>query len=79
MSDPLTGLASRLMLEDQLASAALRAEARQRRLALLYIDLDGFKAINDSCGYRAGDGLLREVAIRLLTIARSTDTIARVG
>ena len=79
MSDPLTGLASRLMLEDQLASAALRAESRQRRLALLYIDLDGFKAINDSCGYRAGDGLLREVAIRLLTIARSTDTIARVG
>lgn len=79
MSDPLTGLASRLMLEDQLASAALRAEARQRRLALLYIDLDGFKAINDSCGYRAGDGLLREVAIRLLTLARSTDTIARVG
>lgn len=79
MADPLTGLASRLMLEDQLASAALRAEARQRRLALLYIDLDGFKAINDSCGYRAGDGLLREVAIRLLTLARSTDTIARVG
>lgn len=79
MSDPLTGLASRLMLEDQLAAAALRAEARQRRLALLYIDLDGFKAINDSCGYRAGDGLLREVAIRLLTLARSTDTIARVG
>jgi diguanylate cyclase (GGDEF)-like protein len=79
MSDPLTGLASRLMLEDQLASAALRAEARQRRLALLYIDLDGFKAINDTCGYRAGDGLLREVAIRLLTLARSTDTIARVG
>jgi len=79
MSDPLTGLASRLMLEDMLASAALRAEARQRRLALLYIDLDGFKAINDSCGYRAGDGLLREVAVRLLTLARSTDTIARVG
>ena len=79
MSDPLTGLASRLMLEDQLASAALRAEARHRRLALLYIDLDGFKAVNDSCGYRAGDGLLRDVAIRLLTLARSTDTIARVG
>jgi len=79
MSDPLTGLASRLMLEDMLASAALRAEARQRRLALLYIDLDGFKVINDSCGYRAGDGLLREVAVRLLTLARSTDTIARVG
>jgi diguanylate cyclase (GGDEF)-like protein len=77
--DPLTGLASRLTLEDQLASAALRAEARQRRLALFYIDLDGFKAINDSCSYRVGDGLLREVAVRLLTIARSTDTIARIG
>jgi len=77
--DPLTGLASRLTLEDQLARAALRAEARQRRLALFYIDLDGFKAINDSCSYRVGDGLLREVAVRLLTIARSTDTIARIG
>lgn len=77
--DLLTGLASRLLLEDQLAAAAQRAEIRQRRLALLYIDLDGFKAINDSCGYSAGDALLRDVASRLLKLGRSTDTFARMG
>ncbi len=79
LSDPLTGLASRLMLEDHLAAAALRAEARQRRLALLSIDLDGFKAINDTFGRSAGDSVLREVATRVLALARSSDTIARIG
>lgn len=79
VSDPLTGLASRLVLEDKLAGAALRAEARQRRLALLSIDLDGFKAINEACGRSAGDGILREAASRMLALARSSDTIARVG
>lgn len=79
LRDPLTGLASRLLLEDQLAAAALRAESRQRRLALLYIDLDGFKPINDSFGYGAGDNLLREVASRLLCMGRSTDVLARMG
>jgi diguanylate cyclase (GGDEF)-like protein len=77
--DPLTGLASRLWLEDQLAAAVMRAEARQRRLALLYIDLDGFKPINDSFGYACGDALLREVGQRLQSMGRSTDTIARMG
>ncbi|MBH2015995.1 MAG: bifunctional diguanylate cyclase/phosphodiesterase [Burkholderiales bacterium] len=79
LRDPLTGLPSRLLLEDQLASASLRAETQQRRLALLCIDLDGFKAINDSHGHAAGDGLLREVASRLMTLGRSTDTLARMG
>lgn len=79
VQDPLTGLASRLWLEDQLAAAVMRAEARQRRLALLYIDLDGFKPINDSFGYACGDALLREVGLRLQGMGRSTDTIARMG
>jgi len=79
VQDPLTGLATRLWLEDQLATAVMRAEAKQRRLALLYIDLDGFKPINDSFGYACGDTLLREVGLRLQGMGRSTDTIARMG
>jgi diguanylate cyclase (GGDEF)-like protein len=79
VQDPLTGLATRLWLEDQLAAAVMRAEAKQRRLALLYIDLDGFKPINDSFGYASGDNLLREVGLRLQAMGRSTDTIARMG
>ena len=77
--DPLTGLASRLQLEDRLDAAALRAESAQRRLALLYIDMDGFRPINDSYGYAAGDALLRDVAQRLSGLGRSTDTLARLG
>ncbi|AWI54856.1 hypothetical protein DEH84_16590 [Aquabacterium olei] len=79
VTDPLTGLGTRLMLEDQLASAVLRAEARQRRLGLLYIDIDGFKPVNDSFGHGVGDALLREVGRRLSEHGRSTDTVARLG
>jgi diguanylate cyclase (GGDEF)-like protein len=79
LHDPLTGLATRLLLEDQLAAAARRAESRQRRLGLLYIDLDGFKPINDSLGYGAGDQLRGEVGHRWQSIGRSTDTVARMG
>jgi diguanylate cyclase (GGDEF)-like protein len=79
VQDPLSGLATRLRLEDQLASGVLRADARQRRLAVLYIDLDGFKPVNDSFGYGTGDALLREVAERLRALGRSTDTVARLG
>jgi len=79
LHDPLTGLATRLWLEDQLAAAVMRAEAKQRRLALLYIDLDGFKPVNDAFGHACGDNLLREVGMRLQAMGRSTDTIARMG
>ncbi len=79
LEDSLTGLSTRLNLEDQLAAAAMRAESRQRRIALLYIDLDGFKPVNDSHGYGAGDRLLREMGQRLLTIGRTTDAVARMG
>ncbi|MFT3859167.1 MAG: bifunctional diguanylate cyclase/phosphodiesterase [Aquabacterium sp.] len=77
--DTLTGLATRLWLEDQLAAAIMRAEARKRRIALLYINLDGFRPVNDSFGYACGDALLREVGLRLQGMGRSTDTIARMG
>lgn len=77
--DTLTGLSTRLWLEDQLAAAVMRAEAKQRRIALLYINLDGFKPVNDSFGYACGDALLREVGLRLQGMGRSTDTIARMG
>lgn len=79
VQDPVTGLATRLSLEDQLAAAVMRAEARQRRLALLYIDLDGFKPINDALGHASGDALLREVGQRLSRMGRATDTVARMG
>lgn len=77
-TDPLTGLPNRLLLEERLAQA-LRALAGGRRLAVLFIDLDGFKPINDSFGHAAGDQLLTQVAARLRQITRERDTVARVG
>lgn len=79
VQDPVTGLATRLLLEDQLAAAAMRAEARKRRLALLYIDLDGFRPINETFGHACGDLLLGEVGQRLGSMGRATDTVARLG
>lgn len=77
--DGLTGLANRLVLEDHLATAVRRAEERHRRLALLYIDLDGFKPINDSFGHHFGDNLLCAVGERLQEVGRKGDTVARIG
>ncbi|MBC7699325.1 bifunctional diguanylate cyclase/phosphodiesterase [Aquabacterium sp.] len=77
--DPLTGLANRLLFEDRLDGAARRAEAANRRLGVLFIDLDGFKAVNDSYGHSAGDQLLREVGRRVALQARQSDTVARLG
>ncbi|CAH0350930.1 bifunctional diguanylate cyclase/phosphodiesterase [Aquabacterium sp. CECT 9606] len=77
--DPLTGLANRLLFEDRLDGAARRAEASNRRLGVLFIDLDGFKAVNESYGHKAGDELLREVGRRVALQARQSDTVARLG
>lgn len=79
LRDPLTGLASRLLLEDRLGAAVMRAEARSRRIALLYIDLDGFKPVNELLGYGAGDLLLKEVGRRLEGLGRSTDLLSRMA
>jgi diguanylate cyclase (GGDEF)-like protein/PAS domain S-box-containing protein len=78
-TDPLTGLANRRALERTLASALGRAGARGRTVAVLMLDLDGFKAVNDSLGHAAGDAALREVARRLRRCVRERDVVARLG
>ncbi|GKS74111.1 EAL domain-containing protein [Acidovorax sp. SUPP950] len=83
-ADALTGLPNRLLFEDRLAHALLRLERTNHhrvldRLAVLFVDLDGFKPINDSFGHAAGDAILSEAAQRLRAEARESDTVARVG
>ncbi|HEY5050225.1 MAG TPA: EAL domain-containing protein [Acidothermaceae bacterium] len=77
--DPLTGLANRVLLVDRLTQALLRMERQPGQLALLFIDLDHFKVINDTYGHETGDRLLVEVGERLTAIARRLDTVARFG
>jgi diguanylate cyclase (GGDEF)-like protein len=77
--DALTGLYNRAMLEDRLQQALARAERDRSYFALLFCDLDDFKAINDQFGHETGDAILREVAARLLDGRRRTDTVARFG
>lgn len=77
--DPLTGLANRTLFEDRLRQALDRAERRDQQIAVIYIDLDGFKGVNDRHGHAAGDQLLRGVAARLVQIVRRTDPVARIG
>ena len=78
-TDPLTGLANRRALERTLGSALARASVRGRVAAVLMLDLNGFKAINDSHGHAAGDAALREVARRLRRCVRERDLVARLG
>ena len=77
--DPLTGLANRMLLHDRLEHALDRARRSDQPVYALYLDLDGFKVINDSCGHMVGDHLLRSVADRLRACIRRADTVARVG
>jgi diguanylate cyclase (GGDEF)-like protein len=79
VTDELTALPNRRLLADRLAHALARAERQQSMLALLYLDLDGFKLINDTLGHSAGDFLLQEVAGRLRRRVRASDTLARIG
>ncbi|HEX2698590.1 MAG TPA: EAL domain-containing protein [Acidimicrobiales bacterium] len=79
LHDPLTGLGNRTLFRDRLEHALARAERRPELLAVLMIDLDGFKQVNDSLGHDAGDKLLIEVARRLGDCIRAGDTVARMG
>lgn len=78
-SDPLTGLPNRAALERYLPSAQQYSQAHHGCLALLYLDLDGFKPVNDRFGHGAGDLLLQEVASRLRACLRDGDLVARLG
>jgi diguanylate cyclase (GGDEF)-like protein len=79
LHDPLTGLANRSAIQEHLDLAIARAKRNDDGIALLYIDLDDFKLINDSFGHGAGDELLRDVSSRLLSAVRSSDVVARQG
>ena len=77
--DPVTGLANRVALMDRLSQAVADLERQPGRLAVLYVDLDHFKAINDAFGHDAGDQVLAEVGHRLAQFSRHSDTVARLG
>ncbi len=77
--DPLTGLANRSLFDDRLSQAIVQAKRHKQRFAVLYLDLDGFKAVNDSMGHKIGDEVLAETATRLQQSVREMDTVARMG
>jgi len=77
--DSLTGLANRELFRERLEQCLLSAQRNRRLVGVLYLDLDGFKAVNDTCGHEAGDRLLALVAERLLSCVRQSDTVGRQG
>ena len=79
LHDPLTGLPNRVLFLDRLTQALSATRRDGRLLAVLYLDLDGFKAINDNWGHAAGDAVLRTVGRRLAAAVRPGDTVARFG
>ena len=77
--DLLTGLPNRLLLKDRLTQEIARCQREDRRFAVLFIDLDRFKDVNDSFGHSAGDAVLREAAARIRGCVRASDTVSRLG
>jgi len=77
--DPLTGLPNRLLLTDRLEQSSVRADRHGVGFAVMVLDLDRFKQVNDSLGHQAGDETLKEIARRLASVMRRTDTLARLG
>lgn len=79
LRDPLTGLGNRELFREQVRMLAAQARRRDGRFGLLYIDIDGFKGINDTHGHGVGDELLRQVAARILARTRESDAVSRIG
>jgi two-component system, cell cycle response regulator len=79
LNDPLTGLANRRLLADRMSMALIHARRNRSAMAVVYLDLDGFKSINDTLGHGSGDLLLKMVAERLVATVRQEDTVARQG
>ncbi len=79
LTDPLTGLANRRLLAERLSTAIVHARRNNSTMAVVYLDLDGFKQINNTLGHGAGDLLLKMVAARLTATVREEDTVARLG
>jgi diguanylate cyclase (GGDEF)-like protein/PAS domain S-box-containing protein len=77
--DQLTGLPNRILFNDRLQQAITQAERNRMQVAVMFLDLDGFKSVNDTLGHKSGDELLRQVAQRLIACLRATDTVARFG
>lgn len=77
--DQLTGLPNRTLFRERLKHAMMQADRTDRLVAVLYLDIDRFKLVNDSLGHEAGDLMLREIAARLRQIVRESDTVARLG
>lgn len=77
--DQLTGLPNRILFSDRLQQAIARADRNQAQTAVMFLDLDGFKVVNDTLGHNSGDELLRQVSQRLTACLRATDTVARFG
>lgn len=77
--DTLTGLPNRILFYDRLNQAIARAHREKEAIAVLFLDLDGFKQVNDTLGHDIGDALLREAAQRIQSCVRDSDTVARMG